>query len=239
MPKENPGHIAKRFLPIVEGNLSGMLFRNALESYTELLKECESREITILQKAVQDGQIHLGDDFFVEILSPNEEIQNETAALFDRLFLEEDIEKAEELFYRIDGDGNKTSISLRVKAGKVSALLSGDKQDGWEEVYKKYGETLESQILKITHNGQMDGMPHAMVEAAKPEHFVICASCDRRFDSAHPTVIERAYSYLKQENKTGAFISREILIMVWLKAVVYVGYALFVMRKQEKSKYST
>jgi len=202
-PKESPCDIVKRLETVVDGNPSGILFRNALKSYAGLMLECEKRGIPVLQRGSADGRIQLGDGFFVELLSPNAILQNETAESFDCLFIERDVEKAERLFYRLDASANSTSISLRLEAGKTAVLLTGDKVDGWDYIYEKYGSRLKSQILKVTHHGQIDGMPEAMLKASEPEFFVVCASVDRRYNSAHPTVIERANEYLKKVNKKG------------------------------------
>lgn len=202
-PEEVPGDIARRFLPLVEGNLSGTLFRNALEGYTNIIEECRRKSIPILEKGRASGKLLLREGFSVEVLSPDLSVQKETAADFDHLFLEEDIEKAEKLFYDIDRKGNQTSIALRIQDGKTAVLLSGDKTKGWEDLYADYQEGLNSQILKITHHGQLDGMPPAMLKAAKPTHIVICTSRDRRFNSAHPEIIERAYAFLKESGKKG------------------------------------
>lgn len=202
-PEAAPGDIARRFLPLVEGNLSGTLFRNALEGYTNIIEECRKKDILIVEKGRSSGKIFLGEGFFVELLSPDSSVQQETVAAFDRLFSEKDMEKAEELFYDIDRKGNQTSIALRIEDGKTAVLLSGDKTKGWEALYEDYGENLSSQILKITHHGQLDGMPEAMLAAAKPTHIVICASRDRRFNSAHPEIIQRAYAFLAAAGKRG------------------------------------
>jgi len=202
-PVGSPNGIVKKLENIVDGNPSGILFWNALKIYGELIQECENRGIPILEKGSIDGKIKLQDDFFVHLLSPNVGVQNETRKNFDCLFVEEDIKKAEKIFYNLDALANTTSISLRVTSGKASALLTGDKVDGWEEIYKNYGNSLKSQILKVTHHGQMDGMPGAMLDVSQPEFFVICASIDRRYNSAHPAIIERANEYLKKTKRSG------------------------------------
>lgn len=192
-----------QFDSVIKGNLSGMLFRNALESYAELLEECGRRGIPVLQKGKEDGFLSFAEGFDIELLTPGKQMQMETRDAYDRLFAEKEIGKAEALFYVIDKLGNSTSISLRIKAGKTAVLLSGDKVDGWEEIFQEYGSGLESQILKVTHHGQMDGLPQAMIEVAQPEIFVICSSADKRFNSAHPAVIDRARVFLQEKRKNG------------------------------------
>lgn len=196
-------NMVERFESVIDGSLSSILFRNALASYGELLDECDRRGIPVLQKGKEDGILSPSDGFTIELLTPDKAIQEEVLASYRMLLAETDSRKAEELFRDIDQGGNRSSISLRIKAGKTAALLSGDKVDGWEEIYESRRNGLESQILKLTHHGQRDGMPQAMVEVAQPENFVICSSADRRFDSAHPEVIEDARTYLKARGKSG------------------------------------
>lgn len=193
----------ERFDSVIDGNLSSTLFRNALASYGELLDECDRKGIPVLQKGKDGGFLTPSEGLTIELLTPHKDLQDEVLALYRMLLEETDLRKAEALFRTIDQGGNRSSISLRIKAGKTAALLTGDKVDGWEEIYESRGNTLESQILKLTHHGQRDGMPQAMVAVSMPEVFVICSSIDKRFDSAHPDVIERAYTYLRENEKDG------------------------------------
>lgn len=195
--------LVERFESVVGGSLSSILFRNALASYVELLDECERRGIPVVQKGEEGGFLAPAAGFSIQLLTPKKELQNEMLESYRMLNSETDPRKAEALFRAIDQAGNRSSISLRIKAGKTAVLLSGDKVDGWEDICEKHGDTLKSQILKLTHHGQQDGMPQAMVAVSQPENFVICSSTDRRFNSAHPEVIERAYTYLKENRKNG------------------------------------
>jgi len=192
-----------RFESVTGGNLSSNLFRNALESYGEVLKECEIRKIPVLQRGKEDGVFSPAEGFAIEILTPGRQTQEEMLAAFAAMAATPDDREAEALFREIDRQGNQSSISLRIKEGHASVLLSGDKVDGWETVREEYGSKLESQILKLPHHGQRDGMPQAMVDVSQPEIFLICASADRRFDSAHPDVIDRAHAFLAEKGKTG------------------------------------
>ncbi len=193
----------ERFETVIAGNLSSTLFRNALASYGELIDECGKRGIPILQKGKEDGSFAPQKDFTIELLSPDGELQAEVLDLYRRLLEETDLKNAEALFREIDKGTNRSSISLRIKAGNAAAMLSGDKVDGWEDIHTEYGNALESQILKLTHHGQKDGMPQAMIAVSQPQFFVICASSDRRFNSAHPEIIQRANDYLRERGRKG------------------------------------
>lgn len=191
------------FDSVKAGNLSGNLFLSALKSYSELLAECDKRGIPVYQMGRDDEIPALSSKIQIEILTPDRTMQLQILDHYRLLYSEKDPKLAEAMFYEIDREANRSSISLRIKSGNASALLSGDKVDGWEEILDAHGNRLGSQILKITHHGQIDGLPRAMVEVAQPDIFVICSSADRRFNSAHPETIGRAQSYLNENRKKG------------------------------------
>jgi len=201
-PEESTDIIAKRLLPVVSVE-SGMLFIKALDSYAKIFEECQRKNITIEQIGKSNGRIKPDDDIIIDVLAPSVSLQNEALELFHELHREKDIKKAEKLFYRLESLGNPTSLALRIKSGDVSVMLTGDKTQGWEELYTEYGSSLESQILKVAHHGQIDGMPQAMLDISKPQYVVICSSADRRYNSAHPSIISRAHEYLLQNGKKG------------------------------------
>lgn len=203
MPDVDINSITERLFPVVSENKSGMLFINALKSYTEILNECRIKNITIEQICKKNGKVQLEKDISIEIISPALSVQNKILDLFRELSEEKDIKKAEKLFYQLDALGNKSSMAFRVKSGEIAVLLTGDQTEGWEEAYREYGNSLRSQILKVSHHGQIDGMPRAMLDISCPDYIVICSSSDKRFNSAHPSVIESACEYLCHNHKKG------------------------------------
>lgn len=193
----------ENFESVRNGNLSGNLFRNALLSYAEMVSLCGECGIPIERIDVEAGIVSPCPGLELEFLTPSRQLQDEMMQAYHDLHTEKEEKKAESIFYSIDKHGNASSIAMRVKAGKAAILLTGDKVDGWDSILEKYKDRLCCGILKATHHGQLDGLPEAMVEVARPDHFVICSSEDRRFDSAHPAVIERIRSYLKETGKQG------------------------------------
>jgi len=191
------------FESVQQGNLSGQLFKNALECYAELIAECKRQNIPIQKRSSNDGHYSPMSGLTLEFLSPDCAQEAEMLTAYHSLCEEEEISKAEMLFYEIDRKGNNSSIALRISAGKTAVLLTSDKTDGWEEIWEKYGVSLKSGILKVTHHGQVDGLPDAMIRVCEPDHFVICASADKRFNSAHPEIIRRIETYLLQKQTAG------------------------------------
>ncbi|MDF2656077.1 MAG: hypothetical protein K0R19_2551 [Bacillota bacterium] len=191
------------FESVRKGNLSGNLFKRALSSYGEMVSLCKEKGIPIQQIDVDAGAVSPVSGLELEFLTPGRKLQDEMNEAYQYLYAEQDTEKAEALFYNIDKRENSNSIALRVKAGRAAVLLSGDKVDGWDAILEKHTDHLDCGILKVTHHGQIDGLPEAMIKVARPDHFVICSSQDRRFNSAHPQVIERIHTYLRENGKQG------------------------------------
>lgn len=193
--------IINKLLPLAAKDNSGMLFINALKSFAKILKECDNKGITTEQICKENGRIQLEEDISIDILSPALSVRNKMSDLFYELSEEKDITKAERLFYELDSLENTSSMAIRIKSGEMSALLTSDQTEGWEEAYREYDKSLESQILKVPHHGQVDGMPQAMLDLSNPCHIVICTSADKRYNSAHPSIIERARKYLWHNHK--------------------------------------
>lgn len=197
----------RSFESVRSGNISGVLFQNALEGYRKLMELCENKKIPVLQMGKGTRSISPFPDLFLELLSPDPALQLELLQKYEALCGETDHDRAEGLFYDIDRQGNRSSMALRVRAGKTAALLTGDKVDGWDGILNEYGDRLHSQILKVTHHGQKDGLPEEMIRVAQPEKFVICSSRDRRFNSAHPAVIQRIAEYIGEKPDCGVYIT--------------------------------
>lgn len=194
-PNNRPKDMVKKLRSSIGNDLSGNLFCNAIQWYDDIVNEANNKNIPIIE-TYNDEKIVIENDISINVLSPNKKTVVDTKAKFDQLFIEKDIDKAKALLYDIDKNGNGTSLSFHITSGKIGALLTGDKVNEWDKIIKEYN-SLEGQILKLTHHGQLDGMPQCLVEAVNPEIFVICSSLDRRYNSAHPDIISRAEEFLK------------------------------------------
>ena len=64
-------------------------------------------------------------------------------------------------------------------------------------------ELQRSNVVKLTHHGQIDGMPPCLIDICKPSFFIICADSKRTYNSARPEIIAKAEDYLKKESIAG------------------------------------
>ena len=64
-------------------------------------------------------------------------------------------------------------------------------------------ELRQADVVKLTHHGQIDGMPSCLIDICKPYFFIICADSKRTYNSARPEIIAKAEDYLKKESIAG------------------------------------
>jgi len=81
---------------------------------------------------------------------------------------------------------NENSIVLKLTHGETSFLLSGDAEDDQEQyLVEKYGEQLDSTVLKAGHHGSSSSSSGPFLDAVRPEAVVVSSAYDSRY--GHPT----------------------------------------------------
>lgn len=83
------------------------------------------------------------------------------------------------------GDGNNASVVLRLAAGQVSFLLTGDIELEAEEELLGQGAELRSTILKVAHHGSKTSTSPQFLQAVDPRAAVISVGAENTF--GHPT----------------------------------------------------
>jgi competence protein ComEC len=75
-----------------------------------------------------------------------------------------------------DTKSNASSIVLRIQYDSVSFLFMGDAHRSVEEsLVRRYGDTLRSTVLKVSHHGSVTAYDTAFYALVRPVHAVICA----------------------------------------------------------------
>jgi competence protein ComEC len=85
------------------------------------------------------------------------------------------------------GGENDRSVVLRVEAGEVSVLLTGDIEKGAEDVLDFSAATL----VKAPHHGSRTSSTPHFVERTKPRFVVFCVGVNNRFGFPAPAVVQR------------------------------------------------
>ncbi len=87
------------------------------------------------------------------------------------------------------GDLNDNSLVIRLTYGETSVLFPGDVGAGAEEaLVRRYGESLESGVLKVPHHGLGSSASAGFLLSVKPEIAVICIGGGVQPDAA---ILER------------------------------------------------
>jgi competence protein ComEC len=87
---------------------------------------------------------------------------------------------------------NENSIVLKLTYGEASFLLSGDAEDDQEAyLVDRYGEQLQSTVLKAGHHGSASSSSEAFLDAVQPEAVVISSAYDSQYDHPNEEVLQR------------------------------------------------
>ncbi|MEZ3166296.1 lamin tail domain-containing protein [Halorubrum ejinorense] len=87
---------------------------------------------------------------------------------------------------------NENSIVLKLTYGETSFLLSGDAEDDQEAyLVERYGEQLQSTVLKAGHHGSASSSSEAFLDAVQPEAVVVSSAYDSQYDHPNDEVLQR------------------------------------------------
>lgn len=99
-----------------------------------------------------------------------------------------------------DGQGDSTnwetntaSVVVQVVYGDTEFLLTGDASQGIEEyLVGVYGDTLQSDVLKLGHHGSDTSSSALFLETVQPTYAVVSAGKNNRYGHPHEKVVRRA-----------------------------------------------
>jgi competence protein ComEC len=132
--------------------------------YEMYKKERDAEGAKIIQ--AETGQVIVFGDVYFEVLFPGENLSEIK-------------------------DKNDTSIVIRVVYGEHEVLLTGDASKKVERfLVSKYGESLQSDILKLGHHGSKTSTDKLFLETVSPEVVVVSAGIDNRYGHPHQEVTD-------------------------------------------------
>ena len=101
-------------------------------------------------------------------------------------------------------DSNTASIVLQLRYGAIEFMLTGDAPQAIEEyLVRTYGNSLESEVLKLGHHGSKTASAESWLETVAPEYAVVSAGKNNRYGHPNPEVITRVKALgIKIENTT-------------------------------------
>jgi competence protein ComEC len=87
---------------------------------------------------------------------------------------------------------NHHSLALKVVYKNSSALLLGDIEGSDEEqLVKRYGDFLRSDIVKVAHHGSHTSSSQEFIKSSKPKYAVISVGRHNTFGHPNPAIIKR------------------------------------------------
>jgi competence protein ComEC len=90
------------------------------------------------------------------------------------------------------GISNDRSLVLKLVHGNTSLLLLGDiEREAEHELVSRYGDLLESDVIKVAHHGSISSSTHEFVERSAGRYAVISCGRNNRFGHPHPRVVSR------------------------------------------------
>jgi competence protein ComEC len=107
-------------------------------------------------------------------------------------------------------DDNDNSLVLRLKAGGLTWLLTGDMQFAEESSLMQAGMDFKADILKVGNHGNPDATSDSFAGAVSPSAAIISTSTEEDNDSANPRVVSALGSadiYVTQEYTLGAVLT--------------------------------
>jgi len=107
-------------------------------------------------------------------------------------------------------DDNDNSLVLRLEAGGLTWLLTGDMQFAEETSLMRSGADLKADVLKVGNHGNPDATSDEFARAVSPKAAVISTSTEEDSDSANPRVISAlrgADVYVTQDYTLGVLMT--------------------------------
>jgi len=130
-------------------------------TYEDYIALCDKKRIP--RVAVKAGDIlDWGEELFVQVLHPTH------------------ISKSLEF-----SDMNNKSVTLLIRFGKVTMLLTGDIEEKAQKEVARYGNGLAGQIIKAPHHGSETSLHLPFIKSVSPVQAVIQAGRDNPF--GHPS----------------------------------------------------
>lgn len=187
----------ERLRPHLGKRPGSLLFWRALQSYECIRTIAQQQGIPL--RSVCGGETYQLGGLTLALYGMNSDAQRENQQQFERMLATSEPGVLFKRFDESDCICNSTSLALTIGEGDFRALLTGDKVHGWDILRRECD--LQATVLKITHHGQLDGMPQDMLEGADPEIIVTCVDRKRTFYGGNPVVLDRAAAYLRTKSR--------------------------------------
>ncbi len=99
---------------------------------------------------------------------------------------------------------NAASVIVRVVYGDTAFMLTGDAPISIEDyLVGVYGESLQSNVLKLGHHGSQTSTSGLFLDTVQPQYAVVSAGIDNRYGHPDQNVMQRVFARNIQTSHTG------------------------------------
>lgn len=163
--------------------LSGKKFLSSLNDYLDLASTLEKRGTIISQMAEDEKRMELPGGITLRLVGPSMQREETLVRNMQAIW---DSNEQEAAFRKADLEMNNYSLMMVLEYANRRIFLPGDtNRDGFAGIT---GE-IQADIFKVGHHGQADAITRETFQKIHPSMVVCCASSDRRYQSAAPSIL--------------------------------------------------
>lgn len=174
-------------------------FMRGISIYEKLLKTLTQNKVTCCEISKEDRLSFFDGQVQIQTLGISKDALLKRKNMLEKAFLDYQNPDSQKILLKFDKSENLFSLAQFVTVKNRSFMLTAD-QSG---IARFADELQRSNVVKLTHHGQIDGMPPCLIDICKPSFFVICADINRTYNSARPEIVAAAQDFLNKESIAG------------------------------------
>lgn len=174
-------------------------FMRGIALYKKLLKTLTKNKVPCHEIAKENRLSFFDGQVQIKTIGITKDDLLKRKIMLENAFLDYQNSDSQKILLQFDKSENLFSLAQFVTVNNYSFMLTAD-QSG---IARFIDELRQADVVKLTHHGQIDGMPSCLIDICKPYFFIICADSKRTYNSARPEIIAKAEDYLKKESIAG------------------------------------
>lgn len=193
--------LAPEAISYIDENLQENIatFMRGASLYAKLLKALSQNKVNCREIAKEDELSFFDGQVQIKTIGISKKDLFERKNLLEKAFLDYKNPENQKLLLKFDKTENLFSLAQIVTIKNHTFMVTADQA----EIARFANELQHAAVVKLTHHGQIDGMPSCLIDICKPSYFVICADINRTYNSARPEIVAKAQDYLKENGIAG------------------------------------
>ncbi|OOB76967.1 MAG: hypothetical protein BEN19_03135 [Epulopiscium sp. Nuni2H_MBin003] len=180
--------LSKEIIPNDTDEKYTRLFAYSTNAYRHIILKALENNIPIHKLYYEkDKQIMIAGVLKADVLGPNLDVTYEFEKNLKLLYKATTREDITKYSYILDKSANATPIMLRLHFGDKKVLLTSDLVPN-NLKYLPDDIDISSDILKLAHHGQIDGIEENFLKKVSANMYITCSSSNRINNSSHKDV---------------------------------------------------